>query len=165
MHYRRWRTHGDPLKVVTSDERRPPPAATPASARFYRRVHITPGCWIWDGPPSTQGYGRISGADRRPLYAHRVSFEIHNGPIPDGMVVDHICCQKLCVNPTHLRLLTNRENIDRNPATPTTRNARKTHCVRGHEFTPENTYSPPGRQSRQCRACMRLRWELQRRDA
>lgn len=106
------------------------------------------GCWIWQLKPNPDGYGRISVGEAR-LFAHRWSYAKHVGPIPDGLTVDHLCFVRLCVNPAHLRLLTPDANRRRQ------RSAFATHCVRGHEFTAENTYRLPDQTRRICRACNR----------
>lgn len=122
----------------------------PDFARSYFEARFQPadsGCWIWTGP-SRHGYGEANLANRK-LRAHRVSFEIHKGPIPDGLTIDHLCFVPLCVNPAHLVLATVSENARRQ------RSALKPACIHGHEFTPENTiYRKPGREGlRRCRAC------------
>ncbi|MEU4016199.1 HNH endonuclease signature motif containing protein [Microbacterium sp. NPDC028030] len=66
------------------------------------------GCWIWGGPISSSGYGRIGS-----LYTHRVSYEIHVGAIPEGLQIDHLCFEKLCANPDHLEAVTQEENLRR----------------------------------------------------
>jgi hypothetical protein len=87
----------------------------------------------------------------RMVLAHRFSYEIFIGPIPDGMTVDHIACNfTSCCNPDHLRVCSNRENGLRGNSAAA-QNARKTHCVNGHEFTPENTRTTSER--RRCRRC------------
>lgn len=80
-------------------------ALTPAE-RFEARVDRTPssGCHLWTGSPDSSGYGSIFIAGRQ-LKAHRVAFEREHGPIPAGMLVDHACHNRLCVNPAHLRLV------------------------------------------------------------
>jgi len=74
------------------------------------------------------------------------------GPIPDGKQLDHLCRNHACVNPSHLEVVSGRENVVRGIG-PTAKNAKKTHCVNGHALTPENLYrhSPAG--GRKCKAC------------
>ena len=77
--------------------------------RFWAKVGKGPDCWLWLGAPSGAGYGMIKHGGR-PQYAHRVSYEVNVGPIPDGMQVDHKCRNRMCVNPKHLRVVTDGEN-------------------------------------------------------
>ena len=121
--------------------------------RFWARVEKGDGCWLWTGARSGNGYGcmRVEGKVHS---VHRLSYEWHIGPIPDGFTIDHVrergCVSRLCVNPDHLEAVTNRENILRSDSACAI-NARKTHCDRGHEFTEENTKVRP--HGRECRAC------------
>jgi len=120
------------------------------------------GCWVWRQAPRN-GYGRVGNRA-----AHRVSYEIYRGPIPEGFHIHHACGQKLCVNPLHLEAISPREHVlERHPETiaPAISAARAerrrqqralTHCVNGHEFTRENTYVRK-EGWRMCRACMRDR--------
>lgn len=101
------------------------------------------GCWIWHGHCDRHGYGRCG----RGL-AHRASYETFVGEIPAGLQLDHLCRVRNCVNPEHLEPVTMLENIRRGF------NANKTHCIHGHEFTPENTYRKPKTTARNCRACV-----------
>lgn len=123
----------------------------PAETRFWAFVHFEPtsGCWLWSGSGS-DGYGTfwING---RMLGAHRVSFMLHKGQIPKGMVLDHLCRNGMCVNPDHLEVVTIGQNVLRGVGTSAT-NARKQHCKRGHLFTEENTWrqADGGRHCRQC---------------
>lgn len=66
-------------------------------------------CYIWQGSTNGRGYGIIWSAGRR-QYVHRVTYEIENGPIPKGLMIDHLCRETLCCNPEHLEAVTNREN-------------------------------------------------------
>lgn len=112
------------------------------------------GCWLWLGPICTGGYGTI-GRDR----AHRVSYELYRGLIPEGLDIDHLCRVRSCVNPWHLEPVPPATNKLRGAGLPA-RNARKTHCQNGHEFTPENMWlwrPPNGQPQRKCRACARQR--------
>lgn len=114
------------------------------------------GCWEWTGLiEHGYGYIQISGDKRR---VHRFAYETWVGPIPSGLVIDHTCRNKKCANPKHLEPVTHRENTMRGVGL-TARNAKKTHCMRGHEFTKENTYNIKSG-GRICRACQRHRQKL-----
>lgn len=86
--------------------------ATPAISRFWRKVEKTPNCWNWTGSLSASGYGSIVDETGKRRAAHRFAFERLTGPIPSGMLVDHICHNKSCVKPAHLRLATNKQNLE-----------------------------------------------------
>lgn len=81
---------------------------TPSEA-FWSRVDTTGECWLWTGRPTAQGYGAVRWRGRQTT-AHRVSVEIHSGPIGRGLQVDHACRNRLCVRPDHLRVVTDGEN-------------------------------------------------------
>lgn len=127
---------------------------TEALARlFEHRAIVNDGCWNWQGRKMRNGYGVICiWSGQRPT--HRVAWEALREPIPDGMQIDHLCRNRLCFNPDHLEPVTQRENLLRGE-TVSGINARKTHCLRGHELIPENLYR--GGNKRICRACTRLR--------
>lgn len=79
--------------------------------RFWASIEAAEdGCWDWTGD-TVKGYGRLSQRGKL-VYAHRLSWEIEHGDIPDGLFVDHACHNTYCVNPQHLRLVTNKENIE-----------------------------------------------------
>lgn len=121
-------------------------------------------CWEWAAYRKADGYGmfRLDGQSR---LAHRVAYELFVGPVPDGLQLDHKCRNRGCVNPAHLEPVTSRENTMRGDSDSAAK-ARATHCVNGHEFTPENTYVWPRDGTRHCRTCKRardLRYERERR--
>jgi len=137
--------------------------ARPLAERVMSRSRITEsGCWEWDKPVAgIGGYGRLfvgsrSDGSRRLRMAHIVSYEVFVGPVPAGLQLDHLCRNRACVNPDHLEAVTPRENVLRSDS-PMARQARQTHCKRGHEFTAENTYLNKGK--RYCRTCQRAAWE------
>lgn len=106
------------------------------------------------GGKSALGYGFIwSKPHGRSLQAHRVSWEIANGPIPEGLVIDHLCRNPSCVNPEHLEPVTVAENTRRGlaPVVGALHQLSKTHCPQGHKYTPENTYRYGN--GRHCRTC------------
>lgn len=125
--------------------------------RLLAKVEVRDdGCWVFTGYRLQSGYGLIGlGAASLGLdYTHRVAYRELVGPIPPGLDLDHLCRNRGCCNPMHLEPVTRRENLMRGD-THTARNAAKTHCKRGHEFTVENTrFDGKGRQ---CRICDRIR--------
>jgi len=92
------------------------PGYEPASIRFWRYVRKTESCWHWIGATGDTGYGRfntgVSGGHRA-VYSHRYAWERLRGPIPVGLVLDHLCGNRLCVNPDHLEPVTMYENTRR----------------------------------------------------
>lgn len=142
--------------MMTDHARRASPrvgSRLPLQARFETGYVPEPnsGCWLWLGDSHRTGYGRMMEKGRA-LAAHRVSYELHRGPIPAGMTLDHLCRVRICVNPLHLEPVTHKENCRRGHGW-SGRNARKTHCNKGHEFTTANTYRNWA--GRKCRTCMK----------
>jgi hypothetical protein len=151
MHYRRWRLHGDPhhdrsqVRLLASIDVRAPDE-----------------CWPWTGPIGEHGYGATT-LKRRNMLASRAVYIAFVGD-PGDLTVDHLCHKpeecpggkacphRRCVNPSHLGLETRVGNAMRGNSVWAI-NARKTHCSKGHEFTPENTRMERG--SRVCVACKR----------
>ncbi len=85
----------------------------PIADRFWPKVQKTDDCWLWNGATNSQGYPQL-GAGRRGegvVYAHRLSYELANGPIPEGLVIDHLCRTPSCVNPAHLEAVGQSTNI------------------------------------------------------
>ena len=134
--------------------------------RFWAKVEKKPnGCWDWTASCFWDGYGMFRWEGHPSGRAHRYSYELHRGRIPDGKIIDHLCRNRKCVNPDHLEVVTNRENIMRGegPEKIADFHRSKTHCPHGHEFTEENTYMAKEQKKcvrqRQCRTCTRLRMQ------
>lgn len=128
-----------------------------AEERFYHYANVTDGCWNWSGVISPYGYGIMRGKDISSRMAHRFGYILIKGPIPDDLVLDHLCRNRRCVNPSHLEIVTSVENVMRGESFAP-KNAAKTHCDNGHEFTSENTYIRTRSQGgRECRECTRIK--------
>lgn len=120
--------------------------------RFWRKVYADPfGCWLWRGAINNDGYGTFT-VDGRTQRAHRVLWESIHGSIPEGLTTDHICRIRACVNPAHIELVSAKVNTLRGIG-PTSLNAQKTHCSKGHLFDLLNTLITT--KGRVCRACKR----------
>lgn len=161
-----WNCYDAWLTAVPADLRPPAPKRTmPTEERFWSHVEKSDGCWLWIGTVLSGGYGQFTDGRGRRTSAHRFAYELTNGPVSDGLHLDHLCRVRNCVNPDHLEPVTCRENVLRGIG-PSAINAHRTECVNGHEFTPENTYvTPDGR--RMCRICTaeRKRRHKERRQA
>lgn len=132
--------------------------------RLRKNVEIGPSCWNWKGYIQ-KGYGHLS-IRGRSYRVHRFIYELLCGPIPKGLILDHLCRNRSCVNPDHLRIVTNKENVLAGIG-PTAINKRKTHCPKGHEYSAENTHiTPVG--FRKCRICVIARakreWQRTKRE-
>lgn len=128
--------------------------------RFLSKVQITEECWLWTGAANGNGYGHIS-INKKPVKAHRLSYELHKGSIPTGLVIDHLCRNRRCVRPDHLEAVTQKENLRRSPLNPAmaggmalaAKKLKNECCIRGHVFSAENTVVYRG--ARKCRECHR----------
>lgn len=106
-HYQRVRKYGDPLRSAAYSD--------PAEA-FAARTSWQEGCLIWSGGITADGYGRMRAGGSRVL-THRYAWEVAHGPIPEGIIVDHMCHNPACCNVDHLRLVTDKQNSE-NPSGP-----------------------------------------------
>lgn len=119
--------------------------------RLLAKVEVAPsGCWEFTGYRDKRGYGRISDGTGAPRLAHRVSYQLHVGAIPDGLDLDHLCRNPACVNPEHLEAVTHQVNCARGDVGKW----RGGICPFGHDLdNPENTYPHTRGQGRKCKPC------------
>jgi hypothetical protein len=114
--------------------------------RFWSKVEKTDGCWIWRGATSGRGYGAFYLARGNKILAHRAAYQMVIGPVPDGADLDHLCRNKMCVNPAHLEAVSHAENVRRG-AVPN-----REFCRRGlHRITADNIYPGTKGSCYQCR--------------
>jgi hypothetical protein len=133
---------------------------TALPARFWRRVIKTDDCWLWTHPRE-DGYGRTQiGWTRK--RAHVWAWEDARGPVPAGMVLDHLCRVRNCVNPDHLRVVTSAENTHAPGSQAIAKaHAERTHCPHGHPYDAANTRIDRGK--RRCRTCLNAARRARRR--
>lgn len=162
-HLLRWRKYGDPLMVREFP---------PVEDRFWAKVdkdgpvpEVRPDlgpCWIWTASTVKFGYGQFNPGDRMMVRAYRWAYERFVALVPKGMELDHLCRNRLCVNfERHLEVVSKTENILRGESPPA-QNARKTHCLRGHELTEGNVYRRKDRNGRDCLECKAERRRVKR---
>ena len=127
--------------------------------RFWKYVRKTESCWLWEASRFPKGYGCFSYPGSKSQRAHRHSYEMAYGPIPDGKQIDHLCKVTRCVRPDHLEAVTQYENNMRSDS-PVAINARRVVCKHGHPF---DFIDLQGK--RRCRTCQRNKtraWRLRK---
>jgi hypothetical protein len=102
VHWGNWDRNGDPLAQKVRKD-------LPTGERFWTHVEKTPDCWLWRSGITRWGYGKFS-INNRSVVAHRYAYTLTRGAIPEGMVIDHKCHNRSCVNPDHLRVASYKQN-------------------------------------------------------
>lgn len=129
-----------------------PYVAPPIEQRLMERHKKLPnGCWEWTGRKHNMGYGTIGWRGKEWFLAHRASYIVFKSEIQDGLEIDHLCRNRLCINPDHLEAVTHIVNVQRGA------NSLKTHCPQGHEY---DLVSKNG--TRGCRTCNNERAKVYR---
>lgn len=145
-------------KTGTTDAPQPRPTLLERLMAKVERAVGPLDCWEWTGFKNKLGYGRFY-VDRANgiRQAHRVSYELHVGPIPDGLVIDHLCRNPGCVNPGHLEPVTNAENVRRGDNSDVTRQRHRERrtCAQGHPLFGDNVRIVKRDGARACRECAR----------
>jgi len=134
-----------------------------ATAFFWSQVQIETAheCWLWRGYKNGTGYGYYG--KTKPKRVHRLAYLLLVGPIPDGLTIDHLCKNRLCVNPSHMEVVSAGANTLRGNG-PTAKNARKVICQRGHPFQTRKN-GKPGRFCAICNLEGNRRWRLRTKNA
>jgi len=123
--------------------------------RIMNRTEKTDTCWLWRGCQDKKtGHGSIK-INKKMKKVHRVSYELLVGPIPENLVLRHLCNVSNCINPEHLKPGTQSDNVLDSVAAGTHPHSRKTHCKHGHEYTDSNTRIKKFKKGfvRVCRTC------------
>lgn len=122
--------------------------------RFLKKVQVLDnGCWQWIAAISYVGYGVFS-IRHKCVYAHRCIYEYYYNKLDPKLQIHHMCRNRRCCNPLHLKLITQKENLLKGNGVSAI-NARKTHCIHGHPYTKKNTWFNK-KNGRVCRACAKI---------
>lgn len=143
-HYKRFRKWGDANVIHTSRT---------AEDRFWPKVDKSGECWTWTAALNHGGYGIFRSPAGYSNLAHRFAYQVIVGEIPEDMTLDHLCRNRVCVNPAHLDPVPSDEN-KRRGLTHRLLNGMDFDCINGHAYTPENTYVNPNKNNDvRCRTC------------
>lgn len=120
--------------------------------RFQKHIELDllTACWLWKRYRDKDGYGKFRSNEETTTLVHRISYEHWNGKIPKSLTIDHLCRNTSCCNPSHLEVVTLKENILRGN-TIAAMHSKKTHCKNGHELSGDNLRLCTGR--RRCKTC------------
>jgi hypothetical protein len=121
------------------------------------------GCWLWFASDDGNGYGAFWNG-KAMIKAYRWAYEYFIGKVPIGLELDHLCENKMCVNPKHLEPVTHLENVRRGKCSETSGQWQrdKTHCPQGHSYSGDNLYIRPNGTGRGCRICRKERYNSNR---
>lgn len=159
QHYNCFRNNGDPLihrrpELLMSDEERFNSKINREGSVPENRSDLA-NCWVWTNE-LRNGYGRFK-LQNKTYSAHILTYTEANGPVPEDLDLDHLCRNRACVRPSHLEAVDRRTNVLRGISLFAEK-AKRTHCIYGHEFTPENTKVRPTRPTtREYITCDRLK--------
>lgn len=171
--HRRCQTcRNDQQRGYSDRKRSQPPLSAVDLQRLYTKaysrilansIESSSGCWVWQGS-LIRGYGQI-GVGGRTTLVHQVAYWVCVGAIPPGLELDHVktrgCVSRACVNPAHLEAVSKVENMRRGDC-PSSVNARKTHCIRGHPLSGVHLLVVPSTGKRRCITCVNLLKEQRR---
>ena len=121
--------------------------------RFWDKVEVDSisGCWNWMGSKFASGYAQFKLTHTKNVRAHRFAYEVNKGKVPKDFVLDHLCRNRKCVNPDHLEIVTQKENMIRGNSPPSL-NSKKTHCSKNHPLSGDNLYFHNNK--RYCKICI-----------
>lgn len=140
----------------------PPYPKSDFLSHFFTKVRKTDSCWLWLAGKDWDGYG-IYWVHKRSVRAHRWIYEQLKEAVPAHLVIDHLCKTPACVNPDHMRVVTNGENVLCGESF-SAKNKKKTYCKRGHKLSDDNIFTVPSHpESRRCRTCHEAQWREWRR--
>lgn len=128
----------------------------PWQEKFWLKVYPVGDCWEWMGSRLPNGYGHCV-LDGVYFPSYRMAYELAVGPIPLGLEIDHLCRNRACVRPSHLEVVDHRTNILRGD-TFAARQAKQTHCLRGHELSGDNLITRKNHRS--CKTCRRAQGRM-----